>query len=427
MTIIWQINFLDMLLYILQYSKINRRINKSKFKEKIIMFKNKINFVSLGIAIFTMIFGAGNIIFPLILGRDTGNMIYASMTGFVITAVLVPILGLIATVLYEGDYNKILSSFGKIPSSIMIFVIMFFLIGPFGATARCFILSYSSMHYYMPSVPIWMYVFVATFFVFFIAYKENKVVDILGTILGPIKFTLLLAIIVIGFSNLAPFSITNYTPSTGFSYGIKQGYYTLDLLGTIFFAHLIYVSIKTKFVDDLNPKRIILLCLKAGVVCAILLGFIYYGFGIISASWATKLTDVPQEQLLSILSIKVLGSGAAFLSNLAVAIATIVTAIVLTTVFSDYLAFTLLKGKISYHTALIISLLTSLIMVNFQFAGIMMIISLIAVAIYPAIIVLATLKIFHKLFGFKEKYISPVVWTVLIITIFYNYILPLMK
>lgn len=389
------------------------------------MFKNKINFVSLGIAIFTMIFGAGNIIFPLILGRDTGNMIYISMGGFIITAVLVPILGLISSILYEGDYKKILMSFGKIPSAIIIFVIMFFLIGPFGATARCFILSYSSMHYYMPSVPIWAYVFVATIFVFFVSFKENKVVDILGTVLGPIKFTLLLSIIIIGFAKIAPFTKTNFTPISSFTYGMKEGYYTLDLLATIFFAHLIYISIKTKFVDVIDPKRIIVLCLKAGALCAVMLGLIYYGFGIISASWASKLTEVPQEQLLSILSIKVLGVGAAFLSNVAVAIATIVTAIVLTTVFSDYLAFTLFKGKISYHTALIITLLTCLVMVNFEFKGIMMIISFISVALYPSIIVLAVLKILQKISGFKEKYVLPIVWTTLILTIVYNYVLPL--
>lgn len=389
------------------------------------MFKKKLGFVSLGIAIFTMIFGAGNIIFPLIIGRDTGNMIYSSMFGFIITAVLVPILGLISSILYEGDYNKILNSFGKIPSAIMIFIIMFFLIGPFGATTRCFILSYSSMRYYIPFVPIWAYVFVVALIVFFVTYKENKVVDILGTVLGPIKFCLLLAIIVIGLFKLAPFQTTTYTPTTGFAYGLKEGYYTLDLIATIFFAHLIYISIRTKFEEVLHPKRIIVLCLKAGAFCAVMLAFVYFGFGVISASWASKLTDVPQEQLLSILSIKVLGATAAFLSNLAVAIATIVTAIALTTVFSDYLAFTLFKGKISYHTGLIISLLTCLVMVNFEFKGIMMIISFIAVAIYPSLIMLAVLKIFQKIKNFSDKYILAIVWLTLLATIFYNYVLPL--
>ncbi len=389
------------------------------------MFKGKLSFFSLGLAIFTMIFGAGNIIFPLTLGRDTGNMIYISMFGFIITAVFVPILGLISTILYEGDYKKLLASFGKVPSTILIFIIMFFLIGPFGATTRCFILSYSSMQYYMPSVPIWGYVAFVAILVFLVTFKENKVVDILGTVLGPIKFTLLLSIIIIGLSKIAPFPKTTYTPLSGFSYGIKEGYFTLDLLATIFFAHLIYISIRTKFDEIIHPGKIIKLCLKAGVVCTILLGFIYYGFGVISASWSSKLVDVPQEQLLSILSIKVLGVGTAFLSNLAVAIATIVTAIALTTVFSDYLAFTLFKGKISYQTALIISLLTCLIMVNFEFKGIMMIIGTVAQIFYPSLIVLAILKILHKIIGFKEKYILPTVWTILLITIFYLHILPL--
>lgn len=388
--------------------------------------KNKINFFSLGLAIFTMIFGAGNIIFPLILGRDTGNMISISMLGFLVTAVIVPILGLIATILYEGDYKKLFTSFGKVPSAIIIFIIMFFLIGPFGATTRCFILSYSSMEYYIPFVPIWAYVLFAGVLVFLVSYKENKVVNILGTILGPIKFTLLLSIIIIGFAKIVmPLPKTEYTSLSGFAYGIKQGYYTLDLLGTIFFAHLIYISLKSRFDGIIHPKKIIIICLKAGIVCAILLGFVYYSFGVISAAWSSKLANVPQEQLLSILSIKVLGVGTGFLSNLAVAIATLVTAIALTTIFSDYLAFNVLKGKISYHTALIISLLTCLLMTNFEFKGIMTIISFIAVLLYPSLIVLTILKILHKTYSFKEKYIMPIVWTVLILTIFYKHVLPL--
>lgn len=387
--------------------------------------KNRLHFLSLGLAIFTMIFGAGNIIFPVILGRDTGNMIYFSMIGFLVTAVLVPILGLISTILYEGDFKKILNSFGKIPSAILIFIIMFFLIGPFGAATRCLIISYSSVKYYMPYVPVWAYVLLISFFIFFVTYRENKVVDIIGKILGPIKFTLLLAIIIIGLVNLAPFPKTDYTPITGFAYGIEKGYYTLDLVATIFFAHLIYMSIKTKFEEIIHPNRIIILCLKAGAVCAVLLGFIYYGYGMISASWSSKLTDVPQEQLLSILSIKVLGTGAAFLSNLAVAVATVVTAVVLTAVFSDYLAFTLLKDKISYHTALMITLSTYLIMVNFEFKGIMKIISFVADIFYPSLIVLCILKTLSKISNFKEKHISPIIWTVLVFTILYQYVFPL--
>ncbi|NGX57015.1 MAG: Branched-chain amino acid transport system 2 carrier protein [Candidatus Anoxychlamydiales bacterium] len=386
--------------------------------------KNKLSIFSLGLAIFTMLFGAGNIVFPLILGREVGSQITPSMIGFLITAVVVPIIGLSSAILFEGDYKKFLGNIGQLPSIIIIFIIMVFLIGPLGATTRCFILSYSAMKYYIPFIPIWAYTLFAAILIFFLTYKENKVVDILGTVLGPIKFTLLLAIIIVGMATLMKFQKSAVTSIEGFNLGVKTGYFTLDMLGTIFFARLIYDSIKTKFDKLVHPKKIIYHCLKAGVICAFLLGFIYFSFGIISASWASKLQGVPKEQLLSILSIKILGQGTGLLANIAVAVATLVTATALTTLFADYLTFTLLKGKISYHQAVILTLTICIVMVNLQFDGIMKIISPIAVTIYPSLIVLSILNIFNKTLNLKEKYIKPTVWATFIVTIMFLYIVP---
>ncbi len=389
--------------------------------------KNKLSIFSLGLALFTMLFGAGNIIFPLILGRETGSNISYSMIGFLITAVVVPILGLSSAILFEGDYKKFLSNIGKLPSTILIFICMLFIIGPLGATTRCFILSYSALQVYMPSVPIYAYTAICLVLIYLLSYRENKVVDLLGTVLGPIKITLLVAIIIIGVYGILNFEPAFVSKSASLKLGLEKGYFTLDLIGTIFFAHLIYDAMKTKFDQIMHPKKIIWHCLKAGFICALLLGFIYFGFGVVSAAYSSQLVNVPDPQLLSILSIKVLGEKMAILSNIAVAVATFITATALITLFSDYLTFNVLKGKITYNKGLIITMALCLIMVNLEFEGIMKIISPIAIAIYPALIVLSIGNILNKLVGFKEKYVFYLVWVTFGLTIALQVIVPLFK
>ena len=59
--------------------------------------KDKILFV--GFMLFSMFFGAGNLIFPPFLGQNAGNQTLPSVIGFLITAVILPVLAVIVVVL----------------------------------------------------------------------------------------------------------------------------------------------------------------------------------------------------------------------------------------------------------------------------------------------------------------------------------------
>ena len=58
--------------------------------------------LSAGIAMFAMMFGAGNVIFPLALGRDVGGSVWYALVGFCLTAVVVPLVGIVSLSLYQG-------------------------------------------------------------------------------------------------------------------------------------------------------------------------------------------------------------------------------------------------------------------------------------------------------------------------------------
>jgi branched-chain amino acid:cation transporter, LIVCS family len=375
----------------------------------------KLGIFSLGIAVFAMFFGAGNIVFPLILGRESGSNIPYSLIGFIFTAVFVPILGFISTILYEGNYEKFFLTIGKVPALLAIGLCMI-LIGPLGAS-RCVVLSYSAIQGYIPWCSLFVYTLIIAGIIFALTFKENKVVGILGRVLGPVKIILLLSILFLVMITFKKINPSDVLPINSIFSGLKVGYMTLDLIGGIFFAHLIYGAMK----DQKNDlKKLVSKGMKAGAVGGIFLGVIYAGFGLVSALHAQDIINVADERLFATLAITILGTAGGVLANVTIAVATLTTAIALTTVFADYLHAELFKKKIPFALALLTIILINIGMENLGFSGIMKVIAPIAVLIYPAFIVLSISNICKKYFGFK--YIKSTVFTVLILTAIYQYI-----
>jgi LIVCS family branched-chain amino acid:cation transporter len=213
--------------------------------------------ISVGIAIFAMLFGAGNVVFPLGLGRDVGSQIMFAVAGLSITAIIVPILGLISVLLFDGDYKKFLGMTGRISGSFIAFVCMI-LIGPFGAIPRCITLSYAAIKWHFTNLPLFVFSLVISCLIFAATFKRSYVIELFGKVLGPLKLTLLLSVIVLGFFSTATSVESSFTPISSFFRGLQEGYWTLDLLGMIFFSGLIMASIKSKYKNNLDPKQIVM-------------------------------------------------------------------------------------------------------------------------------------------------------------------------
>ena len=230
----------------------------------------KLGLLSLAIAVFAMFFGAGNIVFPLIIGREAGSAIPYAMLGFILTAVVVPIIGFVGTILFKGDYDKFFFKIGKIPALLVIALCML-IIGPLGAS-RCVIISYSAIQNYIP-FSLFYYTIIVALIVFILAIKENKVVAILGKFLGPVKIILLLTIILLVMISFHKIPSTNVSMSAGLFSGLKEGYFTLDLIGSFFFSHLIYTTMAEQHKKS-SVRKIALLGVKAGILGGVFLAII---------------------------------------------------------------------------------------------------------------------------------------------------------
>lgn len=375
--------------------------------------------IPVGLAVFAMLFGAGNVVFPLGLGRTVGDQVLFALLGLCISAILVPVIGLISSMLYEGNYRDFLGTMGTIPAVIITFICMV-LIGPFGAIPRCLTLAHAVVRWYVPEFSIFFFSFLAVILIFICTMRKSLMVDILGKVLGPLKLILLFSIIIFGLLYPLTPVATGFSSSQSFLFGFREGFWMLDLLGTIFFSGLILGSIRGRAAkENLSSRDIIVIGLQGGLVGGVLLGLVYAGFCLVAAMYSAQLAHVAQDQILSALAMSILGSHAGILANITVAVACLTTALALTAVFADYVRSQVFGNRITYLYALLITCVCSFIMANLGFAGIMKMIAPVVIICYPALTVLSLVNIAHKIFGFK--YIKIPVFTTLVITIILNY------
>lgn len=355
--------------------------------------------VATALALFAMLFGSGNIALPLGLGRDLGSMAIYAMFGFFLTAVIVPVIGIIGMALYDGDYRQFIERIGVIPGAIII-AICLALMGPFCIIPRCIAISHAALAWMLPSLSLFYFSIAMVIMLFVATQAKNSVVDLMSRFLGPLKLGLLTAVIVKGFfvaSQVAPCALSGWNT---FGKGLFEGYGTLDLLAVIFFSGLLIANLKKHVHTTLSKREMIRLLVQAGALGALLLGLMYAGF-VMVASWqsgAQACAGVGRGQLLSVLASIVLGAGGGILASITIAIACMTTAIALTTVFAEYLSTQSFFGKITLHykSALMITLVIALFFANYGFEGIQTMLAPIVMILYPALIVLTCTNILYK-------------------------------
>ncbi len=355
-----------------------------------------------GLAMFSMLFGAGNIVFALAIGQYAQDKNLYAIIGLLITAVGVPFLGLVAMTLFNGDYRSFFDRIGKVPGFFVASIILG-LIGPFGAIPRCLALSYATSKPYLPEMSLPFFSVLACLFIFVLTYKRTSILNLLGYFLTPLKLGSLLFIIVNGFLFSPEIPAAAHDELAVFIKGLTDGYQTMDLLGAFFFCSVVLDCLR-KNIDVSNPanyKRMIVVTLKASCIGAALLATIYIGFSYVAAAYSSSLMDVQPEELISNIAIQVLGPYAGLIVSFTVTMACLTTAVALTTVFAEFIHKDLTKAKLSYPLALLATLAITFAISTLNFTGIVALLEPILVLCYPALIVLCLVNILFKLYQFK--------------------------
>jgi len=363
-------------------------------------------FWSTGLAIFAMFFGAGNIVFPLTLGQFTEDQTVFGILGLIITAVFVPLTGLLAMLIYEGDYTSFFQRIGKIPGFLVIVAILG-LIGPLGGIPRCITISFSTLEaFHLPALN-WLSLSIFSTFtcslLFLFTYRPRRILSLLGYILTPLLLIALACIVGKGLWTMPKLEQVSHTGWEAFTRGLLDGYNTLDLLAAFFFSSIVLLCLRKNHGEKTlgEKKSMLAVAITGSLIAATLLTFVYVCFAFLAAGHSTELKSIASDQLLGTLAQKILGSHAGLVATVLVCFACFTTEIALTAIFAEFLQKTLFKGKISYPLALAFTLLVAFLVSTLHFSGISAFLVPVVQICYPALIVLSLVNIFYKLYGFK--------------------------
>ncbi len=369
--------------------------------------------IAIGLAMFSMFFGAGNIIFPLAVGQYAGDQNHIAMTGLILTAALMPIAGVIAMILFEGNYKQFFGRLGQLPG-LIIAILIISLLGPLGSTPRCIALSYTTFKATIGHISPFLFSAIACVLIFLFSFKKSHILTLLGWVLTPILLLSLIVIIILGLVTSPETSLAAHSKMSIFFYGLKEGYNTMDLLAAFFFSSTILNLLRLRTTPEEQEKRKHLrIALRASLIGAFLLGAIYLGFSYLASFHGQDLLSSGKDELLAALMMKIAGKHAGLLVCITVIFACLTTAIALISAFADFFQKEIFKEKIRYEYILVAALLLTFFVSTFEFSGISAFLGPILEICYPGLIVLTFLNIFYRLKNFKPIKI-PVFATFLI-------------
>lgn len=358
--------------------------------------------ITTGLAIFAMLFGAGNIVFALAVGQYAQDKNLFATLGLILSGVIVPLIGLISMALFNGDYKSFFGRLGKIPGFLLI-TLMMGLLGPFGVIPRCIALSYSTSKLYLPSISLPIFSLCCCLFIFLFTYRRTRILDVIGFFLTPLKLGSLIFLIICGMIYATTLPSAPHNELIIFFKGFVSGYQTMDLLGSFFICTVVLEGLRKniKETDSQNYKKLIGATLKASCIGCSLLALIYLGFSYIAAFHSQSLELVKQEELVSKISTVLLGAYGGIFVCFAVTLACLTTAIAMTSVFAEFLHKDIFQNKISYLLALFGTIMITFLVSNLDFNGIIKMLTPALHLVYPALIVLSVLNILYKLNWFK--------------------------
>ncbi|MEK3808512.1 branched-chain amino acid transport system II carrier protein [Metabacillus sp. SLBN-84] len=353
----------------------------------------------ISLMLFSMFFGAGNLIFPAFLGQAAGDNLWPSLAGFILSAVGLPILGVIA-VAKAGSFHELNSRVHPVFALIFPFII-YVSIGPGLAIPRAGSLAFEmGAAPFLPAEaagsPAALFIYTAVFFglVYWLSMSPSKLVDLFGKLLTPIVLTLILVIFVkslitpIGESGQAS---GNYGTSPAFQ-GFLDGYLTMDALAALAFGIVIATAIRSQGVT--NEKALSRYMMYAGIGAGLLLTIIYILLGTMGAASASLGTSENGAQILTNIMTSLFGTSGSVILGLVFTLACFCVSIGLVISCSQFFAGAV--PRVPYKVWVLILCLASTAVANLGLTQILTVSVPILGMIYPIAIVLIILALVHS-------------------------------
>ncbi|MFB3168153.1 branched-chain amino acid transport system II carrier protein [Neobacillus sp. 179-C4.2 HS] len=356
--------------------------------------------VFISFMLFSMFFGAGNLIFPPFLGQSAGDHLWAALAGFIVSAVGLPILGVIA-VAKAGSLNELNLRVHPIFALIFPFLI-YIAIGPGLAIPRA-----GSLAFEMGAAPFLpenlvessgsLLIYTIVFFglAAWLSMYPSKLISLFGKLLTPILLALIAIIFVRSlFDPIGSFEspIGNYRENPMFQ-GILEGYLTMDALAALAFGIVIANTLTAQGVIDSKKKSRYMM--YAGLGAGLLLAVIYLILGYLGAGSSSLGQAENGAIILSNIMTYLFGQSGTLLLGIVFTLACFCVSIGLITSCSQF--FSTAIPKVAYKVWVVILAVLSTAIANLGLTQILQISVPILGMIYPIAIVLIFLGLFDDM------------------------------
>ena len=354
-------------------------------------------------ALFSLFFGAGNLLLPPLLGYNAGDNWFWVTLGFIITAVAIPIIGIYAHAKLQGtlfDFGKKVSPVFSFIYCVLIYIIAVAIPSPRTAAATHEI----AIHPNFGTSPL------LTSSIYFVlvllfALNRSKILNIIGKYLTP--FIVIMLLLVIGIGLFSTQMITNTSQfETPIVSGILEGYQTFDAIGAVVVGAVIIISINIKIKASFEEKKELIK--KSGLIAGLGLFIIYAGLIAVGAFYGSEIdvnsalsSDMQRANLLSSISTKALGTFGNTVLSILIALACFTTAVGIVAGTADYFKGLINNSQTVYIVTAIIACVFGVVVGQLDFNSIIVIALPVLLFIYPITIVLILLNAIPNRFASK--------------------------
>ena len=361
--------------------------------------------IAIGLMLFALFFGAGNLIFPAALGQRAGTNVWFAMMGFVLTGVGLPLAGVLA--MGRSGCRHVQDLAGRVhPVFGMLFTLALYLsIGPAFAIPRTGTVSYEiAVRPFLSEGASdgAQMIFLAIFFLvtLWLSINPKKLVGRIGGVLTPILLTVIVVLIVKSLitppgSHGAP-TAAYATPIKAFVQGFVDGYNTLDALASFVFGILVIEFVTQR--GATTRHEVMGATMRAGLIAIGCLGVVYVFIAGLGAASVEQLGILDTGAPVLAGSARLLfGELGAMILAIIVLLACLTTSIGLVTSCAHY--FHSQFGGLSYKGYAVAFVIVSFAVGTFGLKTIISAAIPVLMFLYPLAIVLIVLAFLDPCFG----------------------------
>lgn len=359
-----------------------------------------------GLMLFSMLFGAGNLIFPAYLGQAAGENVWQGIVGFIISDAGLALLGFIA-IAKSGTF-EVLAGRVHAVFAFLFSILIYLSLGPGLAIPRAGSLAYEmGVKPFLPSdiasSPMSLFIYTVVFFsiVFWFAKSPSKLADRMGKILTPALLILILIVFIKSlFTDLPDFgkAMSPYNTNS-FSRGIIDGYQTMDGLCALIYGILFTNIFKEKKVSNasLQVKYLVLF----GLISGLLLTFCYLIIAYLGAAASIPGNVDNGAIVLSAILQQLFGQSGIIVLGMIFTLACLNVCIGLITSCAQY--FSSVFSKISYIKWAVLLCIVSGLVANLGLSQILKVSVPILGVVYPISITLIAFGLFHDRLRYHSR------------------------